>query len=223
MPKNIFAKPMEKLDTWYHDGKSKEERTKEKSREWQRQIRGECRRLDRDINRIRQEEAKLKREIEMLAKKGNYSSVRTLAGQVVRSRNAVRRLERVKCSLSAVNLHLTTATATMATGSSVKMSAKVMKEMNGLMDVPEMHETIQKMRREMAKAEIMDEMIEEGFADSDVEEEADAEVARVLDELHLDTARLLAGAARVNVASGVAAPAPMPARNGPLLDQVQAR
>merc|ERR1719162_782428 len=181
------------------------------------------RHLDRDINRIRQEETKLKREIEAHAKKGNISSVRTLAQQVVRSRKATGRLERVKCSLSAVNLHLTTATATMATTTSIKMSAKVMKEMNQLMNVPELHETMQKMRREMAKAEIVDEMIEEGFADSDVEDEVDAEVAKVLDHLHLDTAQIMGGAGRMDVPTAERASVPTPARDGPFLDQMQAR
>merc|ERR1719454_986844 len=174
MPKFVKTvdKSMEKAPQWMQtlwDGKSTEERTKERAREWQRQIRMEMRHLDRDINKIRQEETKLKREIESHAKKGNLSSARTLAQQVVRSRKAIGRLERVKCSLSSVNLHLTTATATMATTTSLKMSAKVMKDMNQLMNVPEIHETMQKMRKEMAKAEIIDEMIEEGFADSDVE------------------------------------------------------
>lgn len=222
MPKNLLVKSAEKVQSMW-DGKTKEERTKEKAREWQRQIRGDMRRLDRDINRIRQEEAKLKREIAVHAKKGNISSVRTLAVQVVRTRKASGRLERVKCSLSAVNLHLTTTTATMATGSSLKMSAKVMKQMNGLMDVPELQETMRQMRREMAKAEIVDEMIEESFADSDVEDEVDLEVARVLDELHLDTAQILAGAGSIKVAAGAPTSQPVFTRDGPLPDQLQAR
>merc|ERR1712146_692859 len=125
------------------------------------------------------------------------------------------------CSLSSVNLHLTTATATMATTTSLKMSAKVMKDMNALMNVPEIHETMQKMRKEMAKAEIIDEMIEEGFADSDVEEEVDAEVAKVLDELQLDTAHILAGAGHTAVPTSASSSVPVLAHEA-LLDPIQA-
>jgi len=212
-------KSVEKAPQWVQglwDGKSTEERTKEKARDWQRQIRGEMRHLDRDMNKIRQEETKLKREIESHAKKGNLSSVRTLAQQVVRSRTAIGRLERVKCSVSAVNLHLTTATATMATGSSMKMSAKVMKDMNQLMDVPELQGTMQKMRKEMAKAEIVDEMIEESFADSDVEDTVDVEVAKVLDELHLDTAQIMAGPGLIDIPTGVSSCEPTAMVSAPL-------
>jgi len=223
MPKNLFVKSVdksvEKAPQWVQglwDGKSTEERTKEKAREWQRQIRGDMRHLDRDINKIRQEETKLTREIEFHAKKGNLSSVRTLAQQVVRSKKAIGRLERVKCSLSAVNLHLTTATATMATATSIKMSAKVMKDMNRLMDVPELQGSMQKMRKEMAKAEIVDEMIEESFADSDVEDEVDVEVAKVLDELHLDTAQIMAGAGHIQIPTGVSTSEPTSTVGAPL-------
>merc|ERR1719281_197665 len=65
-----------------------------------------------------------------MAKKGQASSVQTLARQVVRSRKSAQRLERTKVSLNSVNLHLTTAIATMSTSTSIKMSAQVMKQMN---------------------------------------------------------------------------------------------
>merc|ERR1712032_487006 len=121
-----------------------------------------------------------------MANKGQVASVKTLARQVVRSRKAARRLERTKCSMTAVNLHLTTAIAGMSTASSMKMTVGMMKDMNRLMNVPQLHKTMEDMRTEMAKAEIMDELIYEGFEESDDEAEVDAEVAKVLDELSLD-------------------------------------
>lgn len=188
-------------------GKSKEETVKEKAREWQKQIRGECRRLDRDIKKIGQEEAKLKKEIEAMAKKGQASSVQTLARQVVRSRASMRRLERTKVSMNSVNLNLTTSIATMGTASSLKMSAGVMKEMNRLMNVPEIAQTMQEMQREMAKAEMTDELIEDAFADSDAEDEVDAEVAKVYDEMGLDRAALMDTGVDVSTPNPMAQPA----------------
>mmetsp|Transcript_58982 Transcript_58982/g.137350 ORF Transcript_58982/g.137350 Transcript_58982/m.137350 type:complete len:217 (+) Transcript_58982:134-784(+) len=173
------------------NGKSKEETVKEKAREWQRQIRTETRHLDRDINRIRQEEQKLKKEITAMAAKGQVQSVRALAKQVVRSKKSVTRLERTKCSMAAVNLHLTTAIASMSTASSLKMSAGVMKEMNRLMNVPELQATMEEMRKEMARAEITDEIMEEGFEESDDEAAIDSEVQKVFEELALDTSQFI--------------------------------
>mmetsp|Transcript_55042 Transcript_55042/g.128768 ORF Transcript_55042/g.128768 Transcript_55042/m.128768 type:complete len:215 (-) Transcript_55042:78-722(-) len=175
------------------NGKSREERIKDKAREWQREIRSQTRRLDRDIDKVRQEETKLKKEISTMAAKGQNTSVQTLARQVVRSRHSIARLERTKASLASVNLHLTTAVASMSTASSLKMSAAVMKDMNKLMDIPELQKTMEEMRQEMARAEITDEMMDEGFQEDDDETEIDAEVAKVYDELGLETARLIGG------------------------------
>merc|ERR1740130_1762662 len=154
-----------------------------------------------------------------MAKKGQTASVRTLATQVVRSRQSASRLERTKVSLNSVNLHLTTAMATMSTASSLKMSSAVMKQMNGLMKVPEIAQTKEAMRREMAKAEITDELIEDAFEESDDEEEVDSEVAKVMDEMGLDRAALMDSAGGIDItpapisqpAAASAAPAPQAA------------
>merc|ERR1712216_637967 len=87
----------------------KHQETVKKAREWQRSIRTENRQLERDIERIRREEAKLKREIQSMASKGQLQSVQMLAKQVVKARNSVSRLERTKCSMNALQLHLSTA------------------------------------------------------------------------------------------------------------------
>merc|ERR1719272_1748441 len=137
-----------------------------------------------------------------MAKKGQTSSVRTLARQVVRSRSSAARLERTKVSLNSVGLHLTTAMGTMSTASSLKMSAGVMKQMNSLMKVPEIAQTMESMRREMARAEITDELIEDAFEDSDDETEVDAEVSNVFDELGLDTGAFMDASQAIDISAG---------------------
>merc|ERR1719359_417535 len=143
-----------------------------------------------------------------MAKKGQSASVRTLCRQVVRSRKSVNRLERTKVSLNSVNLHLTTSIATMSTASSLKMSAQVMKQMNTLMKVPEIAQTMESMRREMARAEITDELIEDAFEESDDEAEVDSEVAKVFDEMGLDRAALMDSSGAIDI---TAAPISQPA------------
>merc|ERR1712050_455964 len=93
--------------------------------------------------------------------------------------------------MSAVNLHLTTALASMSTASALKMSGSVMNEMNRLMNVPELQRTMEDMRQEMMRAEIVDEMMDQGFQESDDETEVDSAVAKVYEELALDTSQLL--------------------------------
>merc|ERR1719461_648799 len=168
-----------------------QETMKEKAREWQRQIRTETRRIDRDIERVRQEESRLKTEIKAMAKKGQEQSVRTLAKQMVRSRKSVQMLERTKASMTAMSLQLTTAITSFSTAGSLKLSAQMMKEMNKLANIPEMQRTMEEMRSEMARAEIADDIMQEGLMESDDEAEVDIQLERVYDELALDTSKLL--------------------------------
>merc|ERR1712039_779610 len=96
-----------------------------------------------------------------------------------------------KCSMNALQLHLTTAIASASSAGALQMSSNIMKEINQVMDVPELQKTLQEMKVEMSKAEIADEMMEDGFNQSDDEMEVDSEVQKVYDELALDVSRLL--------------------------------
>jgi len=195
---------------------------KDKAREWQRQIRAETRHIDRDIQKVHQEEAKLKREIAAMAKRGQEDGVRTLAKQIVRSRKTVAMLEKTKCSMTAMNLQLTTAIASFTTASSLKLSASLMKEMNQLTNVPELHKTMEEMRTEMARAEIADEIMEECLEQSDEEDMADSEVAKVYEELALDASQLLNSAGGPTpIAAALPTGAARPARPDPLSQRLQ--
>lgn len=93
-----------------------------------------------------------------------------------------------------------------------------MKEMNRLMNVPELQRTMEEMRQEMMRAEIADEMMEEGFQESDDETEIDSAVAKVYEELALDKSQLLdTGAA---AAAPVATPVPETTED-PLMKRLQ--
>jgi len=184
---------------------------KEKAREWQRQIKTEIRQLDRDMNQIRREEEKLKREIKLLAKQGKAEQVQNTAKNVVRLRRSVARLEKTKNSMTAMNLHLTTQIATMSSASAVKVSTAMMKEANQILNVQEMQRTMEEMQAEMAKAQIADEVMEEGFSDPEDETEIDSELRKVYDEVALDASLIIGtapggGTGQAVPSAGVAAP-----------------
>merc|ERR1711870_66297 len=82
----------------------------------------------------------------------------------------------------------------------------VMKEMNRLMNVPEMQQTMQQMQREMMRAEMLDDLMEEGFAESDDEAEIDTEIAKVFQEVGLDKAAFISSPDEVHMPA-VAGPA----------------
>merc|ERR1712217_975679 len=102
--------------------------------------------------------------------------VQMLAKQIVKSRRAVARMEGTKCSMNALQLNLTSAIASASSAGALQMSAEMMKEMNQVMNVPALQQTMREMQLEMAKAEMADEIMEDGFAQPEDEAEADTEV-----------------------------------------------
>mmetsp|Transcript_69472 Transcript_69472/g.125253 ORF Transcript_69472/g.125253 Transcript_69472/m.125253 type:complete len:286 (-) Transcript_69472:134-991(-) len=210
--------------------------TKLQAKEWQWQLKTEVKTLDREIKKIQVDEAKLQREIHDQAEKGNVDAVQMLARSVVRSRKAVQRLEKTKASMHAVNLQLTTSIATMSTTSSIRLSADIMRKMNGIARIPEVSGTMEAMRREMARCAEAEDAIEDALRDESEEVEASSEVQKLLEEMALDQMGPLAraksasagapavpvapvaaasAAERIPIAEGGFAPAPRPAAQVP--------
>ena len=69
---------------------------------------------------------------------------------------------------------------------SIQKSTEVMAAMRNLIKLPEIQATMMELSREMSKAGLMEEMMEdtfEGLEDDDLEEEADKEVDKILWEV----------------------------------------
>mmetsp|Transcript_79360 Transcript_79360/g.97068 ORF Transcript_79360/g.97068 Transcript_79360/m.97068 type:complete len:127 (+) Transcript_79360:1-381(+) len=84
---------------------------------------------------------------------------------------------------------LETTAATMRLSDSMSKSTEVMKQMNSLVRIPEMEESITSMKKEMMRAGLIEEMLDEGMEEMDgpeLEEEAEAEVDKVLEDLAVD-------------------------------------
>eukprot|EP00928_Gymnodinium_smaydae_P012671 TRINITY_DN14602_c0_g3_i1.p2 TRINITY_DN14602_c0_g3~~TRINITY_DN14602_c0_g3_i1.p2 ORF type:complete len:189 (+),score=53.86 TRINITY_DN14602_c0_g3_i1:135-701(+) len=156
-----------------------------KAKEWQYKLKTEVKHLDREIKKIEVEEGRLRKEISAQAQKGNVDAVQMLARSIVRSRKAVARLEKTKTSMHAVNLNLSTSIATMSTSSALRISADSMRKMNEIARLPELNDSMEAMRREMARCAEADEFVEEAFKDEGEEVEAASEVQKVLEEMAL--------------------------------------
>ena len=76
----------------------------------------------------------------------------------------------------------------MKIAGSMKSSTEVMKSMSSLMSIPELQRTMQEMSKEMMKAGIIDEMIQDTMdsvldQDDDIDKIADAEVDKIITEI----------------------------------------
>jgi len=159
---------------------------KEQVREWCKNLRKEERKLERQVNAIRREEQKVTRSLKEAAKKGDKDVCKILAKEVVNSRKAVNRIYSAKANLNSVQLQMKEQLATLKVAGALSSSTEVMKVMQNLVKFPEIQKTMMEMSREMMKAGILEEMLDdtmETLDDPDIEEEVESEVDKVLFEL----------------------------------------
>merc|ERR1712165_28143 len=140
-----------------------------------------------------------------MAKQGQMDAVKIMAKDLVRTRRYVKKFMLMRANIQAVSLKIQTLKSQAAMANAMKGVTKAMGNMNKQMKLPE----IQKIMMEFEKqSEIMDmkgEMMEDAIDDvMGEEEESDAIVAQVLDELGLQLNDKLGD---VPVATGSLAPA----------------
>uniref|UniRef100_A0A7S3VUW6 Uncharacterized protein n=1 Tax=Strombidinopsis acuminata TaxID=141414 RepID=A0A7S3VUW6_9SPIT len=180
---------------------------KEQVNKWKKEMRSEARKLDRQILRINREEEKIKRSIKDAAKRGDTSSCKTYAREIVRSRKAVTRLHTTKAQMNSVVMQMQNQLSQQKLMGTLSKSSDIMKAMNRLVKVEGISETMQTMQREMCKAGVIEEMVDNAFEalnDEDDEAEADAQVSQVLAELAAQQTGGMAAAPRRQVAQAAA-------------------
>src|ERR1700682_242035 len=110
-----------------------------------------------------------------------------MAKSIVQSQNAFDRLVEAQTRINSVCYQLKSQQATSNVVGVMGKSVDVMQHMSALISLPEMAETARNMSREMAKAGLIDEMVDESMSDAfdtdDIESKADVEVDRVMYEL----------------------------------------
>ncbi|KAK9153893.1 hypothetical protein Sjap_001373 [Stephania japonica] len=172
----------------------------EQLRDWQRRLRQECRSLERQIRDVQREEKNVQKAIREAAKRNDMVSAKALAKEIVRSRRAVNRLYENKAQMNSISMHLGESVAIARTVGHLSKSAEVMKLVNNLMKAPEVAATMQEFSKEMTKAGVIEEMVNDAVDNAldseDIEEETEEEVDKVLTELAGETAAELPEAVR---------------------------
>jgi len=169
----------------------------EQVKEWRKKLRGEQRELDRSMRSITKQEKKTQAEIKALAKKGQMGPIKTLAHTLVQVKGAKEKIEVGKAQLGSVMMQLNNNLAMMKVSGCMAQSAAVMAAMNEAVKVPQITATMREMSREMAKAGLIEEMVDdtlESVFDDVDEEEVDGEMAKVLEEIGVDLSAQLADA-----------------------------
>ncbi|KAM1069112.1 hypothetical protein EV1_000992 [Malus domestica] len=172
----------------------------EQLREWQRRLRHECRNMERQIRDIQKEEKAVHKTIREAAKRNDMATAKALAKEIVMSRKVVNRLHENKAQLNSISMHLGESVALARTVGHLSKSTEVMKLVNNLMKASEMAVTMHEFTKEITKAGVIEEFVDDALdtaLDSeDIEEETEEEVERVLSEIAGETAAQLPEAVR---------------------------
>ncbi|KAH6814656.1 SNF7 family protein [Perilla frutescens var. frutescens] len=169
-------------------------------RDWQRRLRQECRNIERQIRDIQREEKNVQKSIKEAAKRNDMGSAKSLAKEMVRSRKTVNRLYENKAQLNSISMHLGESVAIARTVGHLSKSAEVMKLVNNLMKTSEVAVTMQEFSKEMTKAGIIEETMNDTLDDvldsEDLEEETEEEIDKVLTAIAGETSAQLPQAIR---------------------------
>ncbi|THU44853.1 hypothetical protein C4D60_Mb02t11730 [Musa balbisiana] len=146
------------------------------------------------------EEKNVQKAIKDAAKRNDMASAKSLAKEIVRSKQAVNRLYENRAQLNSVSMHLGELVATARTVGHLSKSAEVMKLVNSLMKAPEVAVTMQEFSKEMTKAGVIEEMVNDAvdtaLDSEDIEEEIEEEVDKVLAAIAGETVSQLPDAVR---------------------------
>ncbi|XP_072379594.1 charged multivesicular body protein 3 [Diabrotica undecimpunctata] len=168
-------------------GKTPERNPKDLVTEWNHKLRKEGYQLDRQIRAIQREEEKVKRTLKEAAKKSDKDTCLILAREIIHSRKAINKIYTSKAHLNSVMLQMKNQLATLRIAGALQKSTEVMQAMQRLVRVPEVAQTMQEMSKEMMKAGIIEEMLDETMEDledtEEMEEAAQSEIDKVLFEI----------------------------------------
>uniref|UniRef100_A0A2K5JCE5 Charged multivesicular body protein 3 n=1 Tax=Colobus angolensis palliatus TaxID=336983 RepID=A0A2K5JCE5_COLAP len=164
-------------------GKTQEKPPKKPVNEWSLKIRKEIRVVDRQISDIQREEEKVKQSVKNAAKKGQKDVCVVLAKEMIRSRKAVSKLYTSKAHMNSVLMGMKNQLTVLRVAGSLQKSTEVMKAMQRLVKIPEIQATMRELSKEMMKAGIIEEMLEDTFESLDDQEEMEEEVEMEMDRI----------------------------------------
>lgn len=159
-------------------------------------IRANTRQLDRDISQLKNLDSKTRQFILNASRRAQRNpsqakqatlETKTFARELVRIRKQSARLTTSRAQLQSVQMQVNEAFSVRKIQGSLKRSTGIMKDVNTLVRLPELSNTMHQLSTELIRAGIIEEVVDDALTDNELlegeEEEADAEVDQVLNEV----------------------------------------
>lgn len=167
----------------------------------QRALNKAMRDLDREKMKMEQQEKKIINDIKKLAKEGQMDAVKIMALDLVRTRRYVKKFMLMKANIQAVSLKIQTLKSQNTMAQAMSGVTKAMANMNRQMNLPQIQKILHEFEKQSEimdmKEEMISEHIDDAMEDEGDEEESDAVVSQVLDELGLQLGDQLSGLPQV--------------------------
>lgn len=166
-------------------------------RENQRLLNRAIRDLDRERSRMEQQEKRVIADIKKMAKAGQMDAVKIQAKDLVRTRRYIKKFIMMKANIQAVSLKVQTLKSTNAMAQAMKGVTKAMARMNSQLKLPAIQKIMMEFEKQSEimdmKEEMMNDAVDDVLGEEDDEEESEAIVSQVLDELGLSIGDELSG------------------------------
>ena len=176
-------------------------------RQNQRALTKAMRDLDRERTKMEQQEKKVIADIKKMAKQGQMDAVKIMAKDLVRTRRYVKKFILMRANIQAVALKIQTLKSNNAMANAMKGVTKAMQTMNRQLKLPQIQEIMMEFEKQSEimdmKEEMMNDAIDDAMGDEDDEDESDAIVSQVLDELGLQLTDELSGLPSTGQSLGV--------------------
>eukprot|EP00051_Salpingoeca_urceolata_P018962 m.271043 g.271043 ORF g.271043 m.271043 type:complete len:219 (-) comp19318_c1_seq1:132-788(-) len=161
-------------------------------KEHQRSLRRVIRELDRERSKLEQQEKRVVIDIKSSAKAGQMAAAKIQAKDLVRTRGHIKKMILMKTQVQAVSLKIQTLKSTNTMAQAMKGVTKAMSRMNKQINLPGLQKIMMEFERQNEimdiKSEMMEDSMDDIFAEDDEEEETEMVVQQVLDELGLSLA-----------------------------------
>lgn len=191
-------------------------------KEHQRALRRVVRELDRERTKLEQQEKKVIVDIKNSAKAGQMAAAKIQAKDLVRTRGHIKKMILMKTQVQAVSLKIQTLKSTNTMAQAMKGVTKAMQRMNQQINLPGLQQIMMEFEKQNEimdiKSEMMEDTMDDIFAEDDEEEETEMVVQQVLDELGLS----LAGDLVNTPTSGATLATPTAQQAAPVADGVDA-
>merc|ERR1719365_325219 len=124
-----------------------------------------------------------------MAKAGQMDAVKIMAKDLVRTRKAIKKFMLMKANIQAVSLKIQTLKSQNSMAQAMKGVTRAMQKMNNQLKLPQIQKIMMEFEKQSEimdmKEEMMEDAIDDAMGDEDDEDESDAIVSQVLDELGL--------------------------------------